>query len=197
MRDRVGQFVLVILFLSFAHSQWSDFQRTGHLTGLVYLVLLLLVVVMTISRRPPRDLSNAWPARLVAVVGTYGSLFFRPGGEALAPSALTVLISSIGLTIAILGVLALRRSFGVVAAHRGIVDTGVYGWIRHPLYLGYMLNHLSFFLSAPSTWNLVLWLVTDVAQVFRILYEERLLGADPEYARYLSRVHWRLVPGIV
>lgn len=197
VRDRAGQVVLVVLFLIFARSQWLDYQRTARSTGLVYLALLLLVVVMTISRRPPRDLATIWPARIAAVVGTYGSLLFRPGGDALAPSVLTVLISSVGLTIAILGVLSLRRSFGVVAAHRGIVDTGIYRWIRHPLYAGYMLNHLSFFLSAPSTWNFALWMVTDVAQVFRILYEERLLGADPEYARYLTRVHWRLFPGIV
>lgn len=196
IRERLGQFVLVVLFLVFANSQWMDFQRTGRVTGLVYLTLLLLIVVMTITRRPPREIAMAWPARIVAVVGTYGPLLFRPGTEPLAPGWLTASISAIGLTVAILGIVSLRRSFGVVAAHRGVVDTGVYGVIRHPLYAGYFLNHVGFFLATPSPWNFVIWMLSDTAQLFRIHYEEQLLGTDPQYARYLARVPWRLFPGI-
>lgn len=197
IRDRMGQLVLVALFLVFANSQWLDFRRSGRWTGLVYLALLLLIVAMTIARRPARELTTKWTARVSAIVGTYGSLLFRPGSDPLVPDWLTATISGIGLMTAILGILSLRRSFGILAAHRGVVDTGIYAWIRHPLYAGYMLNHASFFLSTPSLWNLVLWVITDTAQLFRIHHEERLLGTDPRYARYLSRVRWRLFPGIV
>lgn len=197
LRERLGQFVLVVLFLVFASSQWMDFQRTGRVTGLVYLVLLLLIVVMTITRRSARQIAMAWPARVAAVVGTYCPLLFRPGAEPLAPGWLTASISAAGLAVAILGIVSLRRSFGVVAAHRGVVDSGVYRVIRHPLYSGYMLNHLGFFLATPSPWNFVVWMLSDTAQLFRIHFEEQLLSADPQYAHYLTRVRWRLFPGIV
>jgi protein-S-isoprenylcysteine O-methyltransferase Ste14 len=38
--------------------------------------------------------------------------------------------------------------------------------------------------------------VVWTCQVFRLLGEERLLSADPEYRSYCGRTRWRVVPGL-
>ena len=92
--------------------------------------------------------------------------------------------------------MSLRRSFGLFAAHRGLVETGMYHLVRHPLYAGYVLSHVGFILSSPTLWNLACWVAIDSSQLARIYYEEQLLSRDPQYVQYQQRVRWRLVPGV-
>ena len=196
IRDRAGQICLVAGYLLFAHAQWTQFQTTGQVTGLSYVLMMLLVVTMAVIRRPAKAVAVSWPSRVAATVGTYGSLLLRPGGVALAPDWLTATLTGVGITIAILGLISLRRSFGVVAAHRGLVQGGMYHVVRHPLYAGYLISHIGVILASPTGWNLAIWLLTDGAQILRIHYEEELLSRDPQYVRYQGHVRWRLLPGV-
>ena len=196
VRDRVGQIFLVAGYLLFAQAQWAQFRVTGQVTGLSYVLLMLLVVTMAIIRRPATAVAVSWPSRVAATVGTYGSLLLRPGGVALAPDWLTAMLTGVGITIATLGLISLRRSFGVVAADRGVVQSGMYQMVRHPLYTGYLLSHVGVILASPTAWNVAIWLLTDGAQIVRIHYEEELLSRDPQYVRYQSHVRWRLLPGV-
>lgn len=196
LRERIGQATLTIFFFLSASAQWSNFQQTGRVTGLIYMTLMLLVVAMTILRRPAGNVTASWMARIVAVLGTYAPLLFRPGGVPLVSDSVTAIFSLVGVATAIAGVLSLNRSFGVIAAHRGVVERGLYRVMRHPLYAGYIISHVGFFLSAPTVWNLVLWMLADSSQLARIHYEEQLLSRDPQYLRYRERVRWRLFPGL-
>jgi protein-S-isoprenylcysteine O-methyltransferase Ste14 len=48
----------------------------------------------------------------------------------------------------------------------------------------------------PSAWNLAVLVVSDAALMIRAVYEERTLAKDAEYAEYMTRVPWRVVPGV-
>lgn len=52
--------------------------------------------------------------------------------------------------------LCLWRSFGLVAAHRGLKAGGLYAVVRHPMYAGYVISHVGYLLVAPSWWNLAI-----------------------------------------
>ncbi|UCC72996.1 MAG: isoprenylcysteine carboxylmethyltransferase family protein [Gemmatimonadota bacterium] len=72
----------------------------------------------------------------------------------------------------------------------GVVDRGVYGIVRHPQYLGYILLALGF---ALRTQNIVTWALGAVAVAFFYLHaltEERFCAGQlgSEYAAYMSRV---------
>jgi protein-S-isoprenylcysteine O-methyltransferase Ste14 len=90
----------------------------------------------------------------------------------------------------------LRRSFGLAAANRGVVRGGPYRVVRHPIYLGYLCAHLGFLLNNPTWWNAGVYAVATAFQIYRILAEERVLGADPAYAEFRKQVRWRLAPGL-
>ena len=81
-------------------------------------------------------------------------------------------------------------------ANRGIVSTGFYRFVRHPIYLGYLITHVGFVAANPTPWNVVTLLVADLALMIRATCEEKTLAKDPEYSSYLERVRWRVVPGV-
>jgi len=113
-----------------------------------------------------------------------------------APEAITVTVSAVGLLVVIAGKLSLGRSFGLLPANRGIVSTGCYRILRHPIYLGYLITHVAFVAANPTAWNATLLLVSDAALLRRAIYEERTLARDPEYRDYMQRVRWRVIPSV-
>jgi protein-S-isoprenylcysteine O-methyltransferase Ste14 len=175
----------------------ADFLRTGRLTGLLLLAGELLVVVLTVMRRPATIINRSFAAGLVTLLSVVGPPMLRTGdAPALAPDLVTTVVSAIGLAIAAVGKASLGRSFGLVPANRGVVVRGPYTLVRHPIYLGYLFTHVAFFAQYPNLWNAVVLLIADTALIVRALMEERVLREDAEYQGYCQRVSWHLVPGV-
>ena len=105
-------------------------------------------------------------------------------------------MSAAGLMLVITGKLSLGRSFGLMPANRGIVSTGLYRLVRHPIYLGYLITHYAFVAANASMWNVILLVTADLALMVRAVCEERILARDPEYRAYQQTVRWRIVPGV-
>lgn len=199
-RERMADFFarasLSALFMLLAVRIGREFLETGHLTGLLLLVSELLVVVLTIARRRATIVDRSTGARIIATVSIVGIPFISPTGGGLVPDLATAAVSAAGLAIVIAGKLTLGRSFGLMPANRGIVCRGIYKVLRHPIYAGYLVTHVAFLAAHPSLWNLAVFAVSDTALMVRSIYEERTLAKDPAYADYMSRVRWRVAPGI-
>jgi len=92
-----------------------------------------------------------------------------------------------------------RRFSGLVAIQPGhtLVTSRVYGVIRHPSYLGLLVNTLGWGLAFRSWVGVLLTAITIGPLVARIRAEERLLRSQfgDEYDAYCARTS-RLVPGL-
>ena len=78
-----------------------------------------------------------------------------------------------------------------------VIDTGLYGLVRHPMYLATLLMFLPMPLILGSFWGLIPFALYPVLIVIRILNEERVLTAQLDgYAAYKSKVTFRLIPFI-
>ena len=78
--------------------------------------------------------------------------------------------------------------------HR-VVSTGVYGWVRHPMYLGATLMFVGGPLVTGAVSALGVGLALVVLPALRSLDEEALLTRElPGYAEYRGRVRYRFVP---
>lgn len=76
-----------------------------------------------------------------------------------------------------------------------VVDTGLYGIVRHPMYSATILLFLSMPLVLGSLVSLVVFLPYPLLLALRIRGEERLLEAELDgYAAYKQRVRYRLIP---
>ena len=76
-----------------------------------------------------------------------------------------------------------------------VISTGLYGIVRHPMYLAALLMFLPLPLILGSFWGLLPFALYPVVTVIRILNEEKVLteGLDG-YAEYKNKVKYRLIP---
>ncbi|MGB9370623.1 MAG: methyltransferase [Halobacteriota archaeon] len=76
-----------------------------------------------------------------------------------------------------------------------VVSTGVYGFVRHPLYLGGLLLFLGAPLLLGSLYGFIIGVYLSILFVVRIMGEEKMLLEELEgYAAYTKRVKHRLIP---
>ena len=189
---------IVALFSLMAVRLWGDFLRTGHVTGLLLVASEGLVVVLTVFRRSAGTVDRTMRARLLTVFSCFGPPLVKPAASVapMASEAFTVLVSAIGLLIVIVGKVSLGRSFGLTPANRGVVSSGVYRLVRHPIYLGYLVTHVGFVVANPLNWNLAVLAAADIALLLRAILEEKTLAKDAAYRQYMQRVRYRLLPGV-
>lgn len=189
--------IVIVLFTLLAIRIGSDFLTTGRFTGLLLLASETLVVVLTVLRRSTRIVDRSYRARLVTGFSLLGPFLVRPAVVApLVSGALTVGLSALGLLVVIAGKLSLGRSFGLMPANRGVVSSGLYRLVRHPIYMGYLITHVGFFAANPTAWNLVMLVTADLVLMWRAVCEEQTLEKDPAYRAYQQAVRWRVVPGV-
>jgi len=78
-----------------------------------------------------------------------------------------------------------------------VIDTGVYGFVRHPMYLGASLWFVGGALLLRSVCGLLVVLAILGLLILRIFGEEKLLARDLEgYRTYREKVRYRLVPHV-
>jgi protein-S-isoprenylcysteine O-methyltransferase Ste14 len=174
---------------------WNNFIQTGKWTSLLWMFSEGLVILLLVFRRESRQLSRRPWDWIVALGGSFSVLLVRPAA-AIAPEFLGVLLLFAGTVFEIYAKIVLGRSFGIVAADRGIVMRGPYRIVRHPIYLGYFISHIGFLLANWSPRNITIYIVTCFFQISRILAEERILREDESYRAYCQRVRYRVIPFI-
>jgi protein-S-isoprenylcysteine O-methyltransferase Ste14 len=72
----------------------------------------------------------------------------------------------------------------------------VYRFVRHPIYLSYLVTALGIVIRHPSFYNGAVALVGIILILWRIKFEERLLAQEPSYRDYRASVRYQLVPGL-
>ena len=181
----------------FAQASFAYYVHTHRLIGGLFLVEQAWFVGAFLFRRPAQTVSPRLSSWLMAAGGTFGGLLFRPAGAHLVWGMRAgFALQLAGLVAAIASLVALGRSFGFVAADRGLVTRGPYALVRHPVYAGYLLIQLGYVLQAISLRNALVLLFATACNIGRTVAEERVLSASPQYRRYRDQVRWRLIPGV-
>ena len=78
-----------------------------------------------------------------------------------------------------------------------VVDTGLYGVVRHPMYLATILLFISVPLVLGSWISLVFFAFYPIVMVIRIRNEEKVLSEQLDgYRVYMEKVKYRLIPNV-
>jgi protein-S-isoprenylcysteine O-methyltransferase Ste14 len=198
IRTIVENVTLGVFFTIFAIAAFQSWRATGHVQMLLLALQETLIIGLAITRRRPKEASDSGWDITIALVGTALPLFQRAGGLQLE------LLRDVGIAIQVLGTAlslyatwSLGRSFGVVAANRGVQTKGLYGVVRHPLYASYLVGYIGFILGNLSVLNILVVGLSVVCQVLRAQSEERVLRRDPAYVEYAARVRHRFIPFVL
>lgn len=178
-----------------AISHWL--ASPGRITLLFLVVANVFTTGLTLVSRRPKQRDWRPIALLCSLGGTYGCIAYNlnPGIQ-VVPETLGILLQISGIIWQLFAKASLRRSFGVLPANRGVVSRGAYRFVRHPMYLGYLISDLGFLLTNLSLYNMSVYIVQLTCQVGRITQEERMLSGDEKYRAYRAHVRFRLLPGL-
>jgi protein-S-isoprenylcysteine O-methyltransferase Ste14/uncharacterized membrane protein (UPF0127 family) len=191
----LGNLALAALFGLFAGAQVSKAVTTGQWATTMPIALQeTLLVVLLLTRRRCFATSDRPLDWLVGAIGTMLPLLMRPDTVRGPLNWLGEPMQLLGVATAVLGLSFLGRSFGLVAANRGVKTSGLYRIVRHPTYAGYMLSYVGYVLSYPTSSNLLIAVATLFAFNARAIFEERFLRRDPDYRAYQLGTPWRFVP---
>ncbi|MBN2455553.1 MAG: isoprenylcysteine carboxylmethyltransferase family protein [Sedimentisphaerales bacterium] len=111
----------------------------------------------------------------------------------------------IGTILALLSVLIWIQAFKQIGIIPGIrqkskvITSGIYGIVRHPLYLGSILMLLGLALAFRAVYALLYAPVIIILFTVTIFIEEKSLTEEyrEEYLAYKRKVKWRLIPWVI
>ena len=84
-----------------------------------------------------------------------------------------------------------------VQDNQRLIDTGLYGIVRHPMYTATLLMFLSMPLILGSWWGMLLFGIYPILIIKRIQNEEQVLATGlAGYIDYQQRVRWKLIPRV-
>ena len=140
---------------------------------------------------------------VVAQFALLAGLAFVPQSS-LWPVATAALLAAIVLVVGG-GLIALLGARGLGAALTAtpvpkeksvLVTTGLYSWVRHPIYTGLLIVGLGLVVLGSSVVHIVLWFALLALLAVKARWEERMLVvAYPDYAAYAATTG-RFVPGV-
>lgn len=170
----------------------------GRVTLLLVMVNEALTTALLLFSCMPKT-RDTHPVALICVFWAYlygAFLSMAPGADLIGTTAGTALCCA-GMALTIWGKMVIGASFGLLPANRKVVCSGPYGFVRHPIYVGYFITHLGFVLSDFTLWNMVVLMVLYLCQIERVLREENVLRQDPAYRTYCRNVPYRFCYGLL
>jgi protein-S-isoprenylcysteine O-methyltransferase Ste14 len=180
--------ILLLLTPTFTTTDW------------VYLLQHVMVLVIALTRHPPRLQDRSLPSNL-AVVVAYGYpyaqiiyLSWMPGAPVWPQAGFVVVTLAAGLSL--VSLFTLGRLFGIRPALRGLVTKGPYGFVRHPMYLAYMIGDIGYNLQEWNWGTVALVTAGWLSLLYRIRAEEQVLSQDAQWPKYAASVRYRLFPKV-
>jgi len=85
------------------------------------------------------------------------------------------ILTTLGFCLSTLALIDLGKSFGVSPAKRHVVNTGVYKFFNHPMYLGYAIAEAGFIFVNRS--NFFIYLISLGLYIVRARAENKVLSS--------------------
>jgi len=141
-------------------------------------------------------------AIVAALVGSFilYALFLIPGQSRstdVRMLALSDICLACGMIWALYSLSYLRNRFSIVPEARGLVTSGPYEVVRHPIYLGEIVAGFGLVIPTLFSLHMLVFALFLTAQLARTYFEERVLRTSyREYAAYARRTR-RLIPFVL
>ena len=199
---------LLVLLSAGTLNYWQVYVYVG------ILVFPMIIVLFYFLRIDPRFLERRTRAKekekqqvLIAILSTFIFLagFIIPGlDHRFSWSQVPAYISISADIVILLGYLIIffvfkQNSYASriieVDEEQKVISTGLYGIVRHPMYVGVLIMYIPTPLALGSYWGLIPFALLPLSLGLRILNEEKVLSANLNgYKEYCQKTRYRLIP---
>ncbi len=206
--------LLMVGLLIFLPAGTLNYTYGWLLIGLLFVPMLIAGFVMLakspdfLAKRLDAKEKQATQKGVVALSGimflagfVVAGLDFRFGWSYM-PAPVTVIASVLFLTAYALYAEVMRENAYLsrtikVEEGQKVVDTGLYGIVRHPMYMATILLFLMIPIVLGSWYALIAFAFYPAIIIVRLKDEEELLTRElPGYAEYKKKVKYRIIPFI-
>ncbi len=171
-RKLVGAFIMVAFAVT-AMIRWNE----THILFFLLLVFRDLIFAYHIATRKMAEASESGSRRIFSYVSTALPLFYFHATTTNNNLMLFASLLSIGgFLISTLATIELGDRIGVAPAKRGqVCESGVYRYIKHPMYSGYVVSELGNVLLNPA--NILIFVMSVLGYSVRARRENKILRA--------------------
>ena len=174
--------LVTLLFVLFWSAYWRRRPALALASRPVEILLPLVCSGLPLAQSPPGPVVAA----LGALFGAASHALWQPAFDFDARLGLALMAGGEAFTLA--GMLSLGRSFSIFSEVRELATSGLYRFVRHPLYLGEIVAVWGYVLAWPAPWAIGCALLFTALQSWRARVEERrLLEFHPSYSAYRER----------
>lgn len=185
-------FLEIILYLCF-----SDLSEASEA---LYFLQLCMILGISITRENPIFSDSKIATNIVVGISlTYPiAIIFSPQNidSSIELQKLGSVLIILGTLISIISILSLNNSFGVRPSLRKLKVSGIYAFVRHPIYMSYILSDIGMICLRNS---LTVLFISGFGWFFillRIRAEENILQKSMEWDSYKKKVRYKLIPFI-
>jgi protein-S-isoprenylcysteine O-methyltransferase Ste14 len=137
---------------------------------------------------------------ILVVLQLFTAGYLLVSGPVITSHWLLLAMQVISLAIGVWAILIMRTSkFNVspeVHQDAHLVEKGVYGYIRHPMYTAVLVFSIALLINDFGWIRLGMFIALLVVLVVKLRYEEQMLRDEfPGYEEYMQRT-WRLIPWV-
>ena len=196
--DWFGRFVGISFFSYWIYYRFDSLQNYN-VKILWYLenAQFILFILAYITRAKAKDRAvgfwqTIYPMGVAMLPFALSNYSFKPSPVTQPQlQSLCVGFLMVGISIQIVGVFYLRRSFSIMTEARELVVKGIYHFMRHPMYIGSFFGALGIGLYRFNAFNLFIFCTFVFCQCYRARQEElKLMDNFPDYKSYRKRVWW-------
>ena len=206
--------LVMVGLLLFVPAGTFDYWNAWMFIALLFIPMLLLGIVLAVkspdllekrlnSKEKESEQSMVVILSLIMFLGGFivSALDFRFGWSKMPTVvvivAAAILLISYGLYAEVMRENAYLSRTVEIQEEQKVVDTGLYGIVRHPMYSVTTLLFLSIPLVLGSWIGFIIFLVYPLILVKRIKNEEKVLEEGlPGYKEYKEKVRYRMIPFI-
>lgn len=206
--------LIIVMLLIFVPAGTLHYINGWIFSGLLFIPMLIMGIVMSVknpellAKRLNSKEKDSEQKNIVKFSGLIFLIGFIVAGlnyrfKWLVIPQLTIIIASIVFLLSYLMYAEVLRENKYlsrtveVQENQKIIDTGLYGIVRHPMYTATILMFLSTPLILGSLHSFIIFLLYPVIIVMRLRNEEKFLENNLDgYSQYKNKVKYRLIPFI-
>lgn len=147
-----------------------------HQTQLIFFLLLVLrdfaAGYFFLKRKAAQSKGPPFLKALAYISSAMPLLYFGPTVSSKVLFLVSDLSAIIGFLIVAFATIELGTSMGISPANRGFVHTGIYRYIKHPMYLGYVISEIGLVILNPL--NIVLFSISLSLYLLRTKSENKI-----------------------
>jgi len=156
----------------------------------------MVFVTLILIRSPFKAIDKNYFHQFIALFAFFSGAAFmgqaRTGNENLELiSKGIIFISNI---LGIITLINIGKSFGILISLRKVKSNGLYGIVRHPMYLTDILLRIGFVICHYNIFTISMLVLSTACYIYRAVLEEKFLSNDISYRNYMSKVKYRFIP---